>query len=112
MPRPRSNRKIKHMLGVTYFKPQGIPISILEQVDLGLDDGDIKANDRVLIDDEIITFSVDANKDLGFSCQKNVLGNRYAIEFSINIDNNEEGEESDPTKIEIYKTYAVIRNEI
>ncbi|MCK5096232.1 MAG: DUF134 domain-containing protein [Candidatus Pacebacteria bacterium] len=34
MPRPRLNRKIKFEPNATYFKPQGIPMRFLENVEL------------------------------------------------------------------------------
>jgi predicted DNA-binding protein (UPF0251 family) len=38
MPRPKKNRWINDHPGVTYFKPQGIPLRLLEQVELGVDE--------------------------------------------------------------------------
>lgn len=38
MVRPIKPRKIRFNPGVTYFKPRAIPLSSLEEVDLGLDE--------------------------------------------------------------------------
>lgn len=38
MPRPRLNRKIRFSPNVTYYKPQGVPIKILEVVELTLEE--------------------------------------------------------------------------
>lgn len=38
MPRPRLNRKIYFNPDVTYFKPQGAPMSILDVVELSLEE--------------------------------------------------------------------------
>jgi predicted DNA-binding protein (UPF0251 family) len=38
MPRPKKTRWIINHPGVTYFKPQGIPIRFLDQVELGIDE--------------------------------------------------------------------------
>ncbi len=38
MPRPKRCRNINFSPGVTYFKPQGVPMSAIEQVDLTLDE--------------------------------------------------------------------------
>ena len=38
MPRPKQFRNIGFDPEVTYFKPQGVPLRILEQVDLSLDE--------------------------------------------------------------------------
>ena len=38
MPRPKKCRWINDHPGVTYFKPQGIPMRLLEQVELGVDE--------------------------------------------------------------------------
>lgn len=38
MPRPRLYRKIRFNPNVTYFKPQGIPMKILEVVSLNMDE--------------------------------------------------------------------------
>lgn len=38
MPRPKLNRKVFFNPNVTYFKPQGVPMSILEIVELTLEE--------------------------------------------------------------------------
>lgn len=38
MPRPRLCRKIKFNPAITYFKPQGVPLSNLEVVDLEIEE--------------------------------------------------------------------------
>lgn len=38
MPRPRLNRCIRFNPNVTYFKPQGIPLSLLDEVELSLEE--------------------------------------------------------------------------
>lgn len=38
MPRPRLNRRIYFNPDVTYFKPQGVPMSILDMVELSLEE--------------------------------------------------------------------------
>ncbi|MFA7257626.1 MAG: DUF134 domain-containing protein [Kiritimatiellales bacterium] len=38
MPRPPIERRIGHCAPVTYFKPQGIPLRLLEAVDLAVDE--------------------------------------------------------------------------
>lgn len=38
MPRPRLNRRIYFNPDVTYFKPQGVPMSILDVVELSLEE--------------------------------------------------------------------------
>jgi len=38
MPRPNKPRRIRHNPAVTYFKPQGIPLRRLENIELGLDE--------------------------------------------------------------------------
>ena len=38
MPRPKKNRHIAFHPGVTYFKPQGIPMHQLEEIDISLDE--------------------------------------------------------------------------
>jgi predicted DNA-binding protein (UPF0251 family) len=38
MPRPKKCRWINEQPGVTYFKPQGVPMRILNQVQLGIDE--------------------------------------------------------------------------
>jgi len=38
MPRPPIERRIGHCAPVTYFKPQGIPLRMLESVDLAADE--------------------------------------------------------------------------
>ena len=38
MPRPPKTRQIRFDPNVTYFKPRGIPLAILEEVDLGIDE--------------------------------------------------------------------------
>lgn len=38
MPRPKRCRRIGFTPGITYFKPQGVPMSMMEQVDLSLDE--------------------------------------------------------------------------
>ena len=38
MPRPKKCRWINDHPQVTYFKPQGIPMRVLDQVDLGVDE--------------------------------------------------------------------------
>jgi predicted DNA-binding protein (UPF0251 family) len=38
MPRPKKPRWIDDHPGVTYFKPQGIPIRFLDHVELGMDE--------------------------------------------------------------------------
>jgi len=38
MPRPRLNRRICFNPDVTYFKPQGVPMSILDVVELSLEE--------------------------------------------------------------------------
>lgn len=40
MPRPKLNRNICHNPNVTYFKPQGVPISTLEIVELTLEEAE------------------------------------------------------------------------
>ncbi|MBR9678478.1 MAG: DUF134 domain-containing protein [Nanoarchaeota archaeon] len=37
MPRPRIKRRILFEPGVTYYKPAGVPVRSLEEVELGLD---------------------------------------------------------------------------
>ena len=34
MPRPRLDRKIRFNLEITYFKPQGVPMNMLETIEL------------------------------------------------------------------------------
>lgn len=63
-------------------------------------EGNITANNsRVIINGGLVDI-----EDLSFSCEKGSLGNRYAIEFLLRINNN--GIEED------YVTWAVVRNEI
>jgi predicted DNA-binding protein (UPF0251 family) len=38
MPRPKKMRWITGQPGVTYFKPQGVPLRMLNQVNLGIDE--------------------------------------------------------------------------
>ncbi len=38
MPRPKRNRQIRFSPNITYFKPQGVPMRCLEQVDISLDE--------------------------------------------------------------------------
>lgn len=38
MPRPRKNRRVSFLPEVTYFKPAGIPMSLLEEVRLTVDE--------------------------------------------------------------------------
>jgi len=38
MPRPRIRRRVMFEPGVLYFKPAGVPIKDLEEVELGLDE--------------------------------------------------------------------------
>jgi predicted DNA-binding protein (UPF0251 family) len=38
MPRPKKNRWISCHPGITYYKPQGIPLRTLEQVFIGVDE--------------------------------------------------------------------------
>ncbi len=38
MPRPRLNRNIRHNPNVTYFKPQGVPMSTIEIIKLTLEE--------------------------------------------------------------------------
>lgn len=38
MPRPKRPRCISFLPGVTYFKPRGIPLSLLEEVGLSVDE--------------------------------------------------------------------------
>jgi predicted DNA-binding protein (UPF0251 family) len=38
MPRPQKERRIGHCAPVTYFKPQGIPLRLLEAVELAPDE--------------------------------------------------------------------------
>jgi predicted DNA-binding protein (UPF0251 family) len=38
MPRPKKCRWINEQPGVTYFKPQGVPLRLLNQVQLGFDE--------------------------------------------------------------------------
>lgn len=38
MPRPKKNRWIRYKPGISYFKPQGVPLSTLEHVYLGIDE--------------------------------------------------------------------------
>lgn len=38
MPRPRLNRRIMFNPNVTYFKPQGVPIRVLDVVELSLEE--------------------------------------------------------------------------
>lgn len=38
MPRPKQFRKIHKFPGITLFKPQGVPSSVLDTVDLSLDE--------------------------------------------------------------------------
>ncbi len=38
MPRPHKKRTIRHVPGVVYFKPQGVPLRDLDEVVLGLDE--------------------------------------------------------------------------
>jgi uncharacterized protein len=38
MTRPFKKRKIRFKPGVTYFKPRGVPLSILEEVNLSMDE--------------------------------------------------------------------------
>lgn len=40
MPRPRLNRKINFNPDVNYFKPQGVPMSLLEVVELTLEESE------------------------------------------------------------------------
>jgi predicted DNA-binding protein (UPF0251 family) len=53
MPRPKKRRWIRFKPGVTYFKPRGIPLRFLEEVDLAADEletlrlADFKGLDQV-----------------------------------------------------------------
>ena len=38
MPRPKKNRWIRNKPGISYFKPQGVPLSALEHIYLGIDE--------------------------------------------------------------------------
>ena len=38
MPRPKRGRRIRDIPGITFFKPQGIPLRDLESIDLSLDE--------------------------------------------------------------------------
>lgn len=38
MPRPRLNRNVCHKPDVTYFKPQGVPMSTIEIIELTLEE--------------------------------------------------------------------------
>jgi len=38
MPRPKQCRQINYDPEVTFFKPQGVPMSVLEQIDISLDE--------------------------------------------------------------------------
>jgi len=38
LPRPKKNRWIRNKPGISYFKPQGVPLSSLEHVYLGIDE--------------------------------------------------------------------------
>jgi len=38
MPRPRHFRRVANMPHVNYYKPRGVPLSVLEQVDLTVDE--------------------------------------------------------------------------
>ena len=38
MPRPRHCRRVANMPQVNYYKPRGVPLSVLEQVDLTVDE--------------------------------------------------------------------------
>ena len=38
MPRPKKNRWIRNKPGISYFKPQGVPLSALEHMYLGFDE--------------------------------------------------------------------------
>lgn len=40
MPRPRLNRRIMFNPNVTYFKPQGVPIRVLDVVELSLEEAE------------------------------------------------------------------------
>ncbi|MDD3013594.1 MAG: DUF134 domain-containing protein [Candidatus Gastranaerophilales bacterium] len=40
MPRPRLNRRIGFNPNVTYFKPQGVPMSMLEVIELTLEESE------------------------------------------------------------------------
>ncbi len=38
MPRPRQCRRVAHLPQVTFYKPRGVPLSVLQQVDLTFDE--------------------------------------------------------------------------
>jgi predicted DNA-binding protein (UPF0251 family) len=38
MPRPRHCRRVAHMPHINYYKPRGVPLSVLEQVTLTVDE--------------------------------------------------------------------------
>lgn len=38
MPRPRQCRRVAHLPQVTFYKPRGIPLSVLQQVNLTVDE--------------------------------------------------------------------------
>jgi predicted DNA-binding protein (UPF0251 family) len=40
MPRPRKFRRVEHLPGVTYFKPAGIPLRVLEEVHLSVEEAE------------------------------------------------------------------------
>jgi predicted DNA-binding protein (UPF0251 family) len=53
MVRPKRERCISHMLGVTYFKPRGVPLSELEEIILEADELEaIRLNDLEGLDQE------------------------------------------------------------
>ena len=64
MPRPCKNRRINEQFNVTYFKPAGIPMRVLEEVSLGIDE--IEA---IRLADMEQLYQADAAKKMGISRQ-------------------------------------------
>lgn len=64
MPRPCKNRRVNGQFNATYFKPAGIPLRILEEVSIGIDE-----LEAIRLADKEEMYQADAAEKMGVSRQ-------------------------------------------